>query len=283
MFPKLVSFDSFVLPTYGVLVVTGLIAGLMIAARLARREGMNKDHVYNLGVYLALAGILGSKLLLILQEWDFYFANPGRLFSFATLQSGGVFYGGLISAIAVGVWYTRKNHLPFLKTADAFAPGVALGHAFGRLGCFAAGCCWGEPTSLPWAVTFTNPYSHEVVGVPLDVPLHPTQLYESAALLVIFGALYSQFSKKQFDGQILGWYLLLYSTARFTIEFARSHSPEAQLWGGEQMLFGTSFSAAQGISIVLFCIALWILWFGPYRRQVVTPAFAAPHRPAPHK
>jgi len=264
MFPKLITIGSFVLPTYGVLVVSGLIAGLYFASRLGEREGMKRDDVYNLGIYLALAGILGSKLALILQERDYYYRNPGQLFSMSTLQSGGVFYGGLILAILVGLWYTRRNQLPFLKTADAFAPGIAIGHAIGRLGCFSAGCCWGLPTSLPWGVTFTDQYSHDVVGVPLGVALHPTQLYESGAELLIFIFLYSQYRKKQFDGQMLGWYLVLYSTARLLVEFLRHHDPEAMIFG--------SLSDAQGISLVLIGIGAWLLWLRPRRREQPSPA-----------
>ena len=259
MFPTLISIGSFDIPTYGVLVATGLIAGLYFAARLGEREGMQRDTVYNLGIYLALAGILGSKLALILQERDYYFLNPRQLFSMSTLQSGGVFYGGLILALLVGWWYTRRKQLPFLKTADAFAPGIAIGHAIGRLGCFSAGCCWGLPTSLPWGVTFTDPHSHATVGVPLGVALHPTQLYESAAELAIFFFLYSQYRKKQFDGQMLGWYLVLYSSARFLVEFLRHHDAEA-------MLFGV-LSDAQGISLLLIAIGGWLLWARPQRRR----------------
>ena len=264
MFPKLISIGSFVLPTYGVLVVSGLIAGLYVASRLGEREGMKRDDVYNLGIYLALAGILGSKLALILQERDYYLRDPRQLFSMATLQSGGVYYGGLILAILVGLWYTRRHQLLFLRTADAFAPGIAIGHAIGRLGCFSAGCCWGLPTSLPWGVTFTDPYSNDVVGVPLGVPLHPTQLYESAAEFVIFIFLYSQCRKKQFDGQVLGWYLVLYASARFLVEFLRSHV-------GEAMLFG-SLSDAQGISLILIGVGAWLLWLRPHRREQPAPA-----------
>src|SRR5439155_10928066 len=120
----------------------------------------------------------------------------------------------------------------------------------GRLGCFSAGCCWGLPTALPWGVTFTSQYSNEVVGVPLGVPLHPTQLYEAAAELVIFIVLYTQYHKKQFDGQILGWYLVLYPTARFLVEFVRSHV-------GEAMLFGGFVSDAQAISLLLVGTGAW--------------------------
>jgi phosphatidylglycerol:prolipoprotein diacylglycerol transferase len=264
MFPKLFSYGPFVLPTYGVLVATGFLIGLLVAVRLAGEEGLERDKVYNLGVYLAVAGMLGSKGALILQDWNYYWRNPGQLFTWPTLQSGGIFYGGLVLAIVTGLWYTHARQLPFLKTADAFAPGIALGHSIGRLGCFSAGCCWGKATSLPWGVTFTNPYSHEVVGVPLGISLHPTQLYESAAELAIFLFLYSRYRKKQFDGQILGWYLLLYPAARFSVEFLRDHSVEAVLWGG-------AVSAAQGISFLLLVIGVWLVCLGPYRHRRLAP------------
>jgi phosphatidylglycerol:prolipoprotein diacylglycerol transferase len=259
MFPQLISIGSFELPTYGVLVVVGLVTGLFFASRLGARDGLNRDEIYNLGIYLALAGILGSKLALIFQERSYYLRNPGQLFSMSTLQSGGVFYGGLILAILVGLWYTKRNQMPFLRTADAFAPGIAIGHSIGRLGCFSAGCCWGLPTSLPWGVTFTDPHSHATVGVPLGIPLHPTQLYESAAELAIFFFLYAQFRKKQFDGQLLGWYLVLYASARFLVEFLRHHDPEAMVFG--------AISDAQVVSLVLIGIGGWLLWLRPHRRE----------------
>jgi hypothetical protein len=84
-----------------------------------------------------------------------------------------------MAALIAATVYIRRHQLPPLPTADVFAPGIALGHGIGRLGCFAAGCCWGVPTKLPWGVTFTNPLFHDLVGVPLDIKLHPTQLYES--------------------------------------------------------------------------------------------------------
>ncbi|HWP83551.1 MAG TPA: prolipoprotein diacylglyceryl transferase [Terriglobia bacterium] len=266
MLPILLRIGPLEIPTYGVLVAAGLITGLSVASRLGARDEMKKDEVLNLGIYLALAGILGSKLALILQESDYYFSNPRQLFSLSTLQSGGIFYGGLILAILVGLWYTRRNDLPFLKTADVFAPGIALGHAIGRLGCFSAGCCWGLPTTLPWGVTFTDPHSHATVGVPLGVPLHPTQLYESAAGGILFLFLYRQQRQKQFEGQTLGWYLLLYGAARFAVEFLRYHSPEAMLLG--------FLSDAQGVSLALGGIGAWLLWLRPHRREL--PAASRP-------
>ena len=262
MFPKLLSFHSFVLPTYGLLVATGFVAGLAVSIHLAQREGLDKEKIYNLGIYLALAGMIGAKLFLLFQDRDYYRLNPRQIFSLSTLQSGGIFYGGLLTAIVAALWYTRKSRMPFLKMADAFSPGIALGHAFGRLGCFAAGCCWGKPTSMPWGVTFTNRYSNEVVGVPLGISLHPTQLYEAAAEFVIFALLYLGYRRKRFDGQILGWYLLLYPTARFLVEFLRTHAGEALLWGG-------AISDAQAISLLLIGLGVWLLWLSPASRQTL--------------
>jgi len=252
MFPRLLTYESFALPTYGVLVALGFVAGLAVAVRLAGREGFDKDRIFNLGVYLALAGMIGAKIFLVAQDWDYYSANPRQIFSFSTLQSGGIFFGGLLVAIAFAVLYLRRAQLPFLKMGDSFVPGIALGHAFGRLGCFAAGCCWGEPSGLPWAVTFSDPYAHQIVGVPLGVDLHPTQLYESAALFLTFAFLYRLHPRKRFDGQILGWYLLLYPAARFTIEFARDHASNAWLWQNR-------LSDAQGLSLVLIATGAWLL------------------------
>jgi len=110
-----------------------------------------------------------------------------------------------------------------LETCDVFAPGIAVGQAIGRLGCFSAGCCWGTETHVPWAVVFHNPESYRLTGVPLGIPLHPAQLYESFADALIFFFLYWAIAKPHNAGAILGWYLALYSTARFVIEFFRYH------------------------------------------------------------
>ena len=157
MCPRLFTIGSFSLPTYGLLVVAGLLVGLLIAGRLGRRVGINPDHVTNLGVYLALSAIVGAKLFMILTDWGYYLEHRSRIFSFATLRAGGVFYGGLLAALATAFWFSRKYGLRPLQTADVFAPAVAIGHSIGRLGCFAAGCCWGKPSSVPWAMAFTDP------------------------------------------------------------------------------------------------------------------------------
>src|SRR5580704_7674140 len=190
MFPKLFSIGSFYLPTYGLLVVLGFLAGLTVTVRLARRSGLNPELVTNLAIYVALAGLAGAKILMIVFDWHEFVTHPGEFFSLATLQAAGVFQGGLILAVVVAFLYMRKQGLPFLATSDAFAPGVAIGHAIGRLGCLAAGCCWGKECTLPWAIKFHDPEAGELTGVPLGVPLHPSQLYEMCTEAALFAFLY---------------------------------------------------------------------------------------------
>ncbi len=244
MFPKIFSFGDLFLPTYGVLVSLGFLAALWIAGRLAKRSGLPAEKVTNLGVYCALAGLLGAKLLMLVVDFDYYRRDPREIFSMSTLQAGGVFYGGLIAALGAAAWWMRAWRLPALPTADVFAPGVALGHAVGRLGCFAAGCCWGVACRRGWAVTFTDPEANRLVGVPLGVPLHPTQLYEAVAEAAIFVLLYRRYARPHRPGAILGLYLALYSAARFAIEFFRAHE-QANPWNGP-------LSTAQWIALALF-------------------------------
>jgi phosphatidylglycerol:prolipoprotein diacylglycerol transferase len=174
------------------------------------------------------------------------------MFSLSTLRAAGVYQGGLVLAILTAFWYVRKHGLPWLRTFDVFAPGIAIGHGIGKIGCFAAGCCWGKECDLPWAVTFRNPDANALTGVPLRVALHPAQLYEVGAEFLLFGFLYWRFGREHRPGAIIGLYLLLSSVLRFGIEFTRFH---------EQALpFGLPFSITQWIAIVLALTGAALLW-----------------------
>ena len=223
MFPKLISFGSFYLPTYGLFVAGGFLAGLWLVAKLADRKGLNAELVSNLAIYCALVGLAGAKAMMFALNFDYYAANPSQLFSFDTLLSAGVYHGGFLAAFAFAWLYIRKQGLPWLTTADVLAPAVALGHSIGRLGCFAAGCCWGDRCDRPWAVTFTNPDAHAITGVPLNIPLHPTQIYEAALTAMVAAFLWKRSLRAHPPGQILGLYLVLYSTVRIVTEFYREH------------------------------------------------------------
>lgn len=258
MLPKLIDTGRFYLPSYGVFVAAAFLAALWVTRRLAARRGLAPDRITDLAVYCAIAGILGGKLGMFLFDWRFYLENPARIFSLETLQAMGVYQTGLILALLTAFWYMRRHRMPFLPTADLFAPGLALGHGIGRLGCFAAGCCWGRQCDRPWAVTFTNPDAQQLTGVPLFVPLHPTQLYEAAAEFLLFAFLWRRFHQPHREGEILSYYLIFYSLARFVIEFFRHH---------EQGLY-FELSLTQWIALGLFSLGIW-RWM---RKPAVAPA-----------
>jgi phosphatidylglycerol---prolipoprotein diacylglyceryl transferase len=247
MYPEI--FHIGFLHTYGVMVAAAFLAALWLVGRLAHEAKLNAESVTNLGIYCALAAIGGAKVMMLLIDIPFYVEHPAEIFSLSTLQAGGVFYGGLIAALAVAFWYMRKTRLPALVTADIFAPGIALGHGIGRLGCFSAGCCWGREAHLPWAVTFTSPEANRLVGVPLGIPLHPTQLYEAAAELLIFAVLLWRIRRPHVPGTVISLYLMLYSATRFLVEFLRFHE--------QANPFGGPLNTSQWISIALFALGAW--------------------------
>jgi phosphatidylglycerol:prolipoprotein diacylglycerol transferase len=221
----------FTLPTYGVLIAIAFLAGLFVAGREARKEGLDQEKITDLALYVLIAGIVGARLLLLMIDWRFYSAHPREILA-AVLQSGGVFYGGLLLAFPVAWWYARRHHLDGWRTADVLAPGVVIGQAIGRLGCLAAGCCHGRPTTIPWAVTFRDVYTYRLIGTPLDTPLHPTQIYESVACLLIFVILLWIARHKRFQGEVVLAYVVLYSVARFVVEFFRGDKVRGFPFGG---------------------------------------------------
>jgi len=248
-----------------VLVALGVLVGLWISVRNSAKQGIKPENAWDFGIALVLAGIIGAKILYIIVDWHNYMQNPRQIFSLATLQAGGVFSGGLIAAFVVAAWFLRKHQMPALATCDAFAPGLAMGHAIGRLGCFAAGCCYGKPTHHFWGVTFTNPLASQLVGTPLNEALEPTQLFESAVELSIFLLLTWMFKRKKFDGQIFGAYLFLYGIARFFLEFLRDDP-------GRGSAFGGAMSGTQLIAIGLVLTGGFIWYLRPAMKVAMTAA-----------
>lgn len=220
---------------------------LALAIRQARKEGITSERIVDLSLYLLVAAIVGSRLLFVFTDLHYYMENPLRIFK---LWEGGlVFYGGLILGIPVGIYYIKKHDLPLWKVGDILAPSIAIAQAVGRLGCFSAGCCYGKPSDLPWAVTFRDLDSL----ARLNIPLHPTQLYESSGTFIIFLFLIFMRKKKSFDGQLFWLYVLLYSILRFFIEFFRGDEIRG-------MLFGGPLSTSQGIGIPIAIIAIYMFF-----------------------
>lgn len=272
MFPRLFHIGNFSLPTYGVLSAAGLLIGLFLCVKLAKREGIDPDRAWDLGIWSIISAILGSKLMLFVTDWHAHaelvalafsrqtvaallhrnLQDPHAAAAFVLLQAGGVWYGGLLFGSAVAWLYMRRHRMPVLKTFDAYTPGIAFGHIIGRIGCFAAGCCYGRPTDKPWGVTFTNPLAFQNSGTPLGVPLHPTQLYEAGTNTVIFLAVLWLFRHKRFDGQVLGAYFFLYGVTRYFLEFFRDDPERGSVFGG-------AMSATQLIALCLV-VAGGLLW-----------------------
>jgi phosphatidylglycerol:prolipoprotein diacylglycerol transferase len=272
MHPRLLTFPAFdiaghtlgpiTLHTYGFLLALAFVAGLWVASREARRQGLDAGRITDMAVWVLIAGLVGAKVALVLVDYQYYQRSPRDLWGI--FQSGGVFYGGLIGGALVAWWYARRHNLGGWRTADALAPGVVLGQAIGRLGCFSAGCCWGKATSLPWAVTFTDVYAARQVGTPMDTPLHPSQLYESFAAFLIFAFLLWLLPRKRFDGQVTLVYVALYSAVRFMLEFLRG-DPDRGYW------FGGSVSTSQIVALVLLLGVAVLL---PRLRRTQAPAAA---------
>jgi phosphatidylglycerol:prolipoprotein diacylglycerol transferase len=273
--PILIKIGGFQLPTYGLLLALALLTAIVTADRLGRREGFDGNRMLDFSTWIILVGLLGAKVLMIISDWSYYHQNPGEIFSWNTLEAGGVFYGGFIASAFFSVWYVRTYHLPALKMFDIYAPAVALAQSVGRLGCFSAGCDYGTPTRSFLGVVFTNPYSHLVTGVPLNRKVHPTQLYESLATLVIGAILLWRYRHKRKDGEIFLIYLTLYAVARFFLEFLRGDEDRG-------FVFHHLLSTSQFIAILALIVAGG-LWSYLRRQPEAAPVAAAPAPSSPRK
>ncbi|HEV2306474.1 MAG TPA: prolipoprotein diacylglyceryl transferase [Candidatus Acidoferrales bacterium] len=257
--------------TYGVLVAIGVLLGLWYARHYAAHAGIDPERVWNLGIYMVLAGLVGAKAWYILSNATYYLRHTNEIFAFATLQSGGTFYGGLFAALLVAIVYAQFNRMPALGLVDSYAAGLPLGHAIGRLGCFAAGCCYGKATWLPWGVTFTNPRAAEFVGTPLNVPLHPTQLYESGAEFLNFLFLIWLARRQRFRGEIFAAFIILYGFERGMIEFVRGDP-------GRTLLLRGRFSLMQVVSLLLILLGAWMWRQGSRKSRAVRTSTVVPAR-----
>jgi phosphatidylglycerol:prolipoprotein diacylglycerol transferase len=220
MHPILFKIGDWPVYSYGVLLALAYLAGLQLAVIRARRQGVDATKIMDLGIYLIIAALVGAKLMLIAVDFNYFRAQPRELLSL--VRAGGVFYGGLIAAFFTALWLVKRYKLNIWTTADLMAPGIALGHVIGRVGCLLAGCCYGRSTGVPWAITFTDPIAAVNVGTPLQIPLHPTQLYDAGAELIVLAILLmTERRGKPFAGRTFWLYMLLYGVSRFVIEFYR--------------------------------------------------------------
>jgi len=237
MHPDLITIGPLTVHSYGLMIAIGFLLGLYVAIRTGRRNGIDSQKIMDMGFLLIISGIIGSRITYVLINFSEYSANPLKFFK---LWEGGlVFSGGLLTAILAALFYIRRHKLNLWQVFDVWAPAVALGQAFGRIGCFMAGCCYGRESHGFCAVTFTNPKSI----APLNMPLYPTQLYDSLSNLIIFGILTVLSTRKKFQGQVFLWFLIMHSTARLVIEKFR---------GDDRGIFlGTNWTVTQFLAIVI--------------------------------
>lgn len=235
------------LHTYGFMIAIGFLLGITTVRKLSVRNGMNPDVNADLAFWLLMYGFIGARVLFIITRLDFFIANPMDIFK--VWEGGLVFFGGLIAATAYAFYFFRKHRLNIWKMIDVLSPGLVIAHAFGRIGCLAAGCCYGRPTSVPWAIKLDS----ELVDDNLKgVPLHPTQIYESLSLFILYAGLLHISRQKKFDGQVGLTYFMLYPIIRSIIEIYRGDSIRGFVIEG-------ILSTSQFISILVFAAAFVVL------------------------
>ncbi|MGC8742087.1 MAG: prolipoprotein diacylglyceryl transferase [Candidatus Sumerlaeaceae bacterium] len=265
MHPIILRIGSFAIPTYGVLVACGILAGTWLASRLARRVNLSLDFVLDAVFWCVVAGLGGARLTYVALEWRSFVADP-----LATLfASGGqVFLGGFLTAIVALVWVARRYRVRLPLAADVLAPALALGHAFGRVGCYFAGCCYGAPTEGSWGVRFPQLLDEQgrIVGsfayldhlaqgliAPTDtcsLPVYPVQLFEALGNLVLCGALLLLWRRRRFEGHVALAYVFAYSFMRFVLEFLRGDAIRG-------ILFGLSTSQWLSLFVAIAAIFVW--------------------------
>ncbi|MGM0655190.1 MAG: prolipoprotein diacylglyceryl transferase [Thermodesulfobacteriota bacterium] len=242
MHPILLQIGSLKLYTYGFFVALGFIIAIWFTKRNAKFYGVPNQIVSDLFFTVLISALVGARILYVLINLNTYTDNFLDIFK---IWNGGlVFFGGFIGGTLGAIIFLRIKKMDIWKTADVISPGLALGHAVGRFGCFFAGCCYGKSCSLPIAITFTNPDSL----APLNIPLHPTQLYMIASNVVLFLILLAIQRRKRFNGMVFLSYVMLYSVFRSIIEFFRGD------FRGN--FFFDFLSLSQGIGLLVSCTAL---------------------------
>ena len=246
MKPILIKIGPLIIHSYGVMMALGVAFGLWFIYRQAKKQEMDAPRLLDAAFYIMIVALIGAKLVLFFGNIGYYMKNPRELVWIA--RTGGVFQGGLAFGALFALWYFRRRKLPTWKIADIAGPALALGHGFGRIGCFLAGCCYGSECTWPWKAVFHSEYAHTLTGIPLGEPLHPVQLYESGLNFLNALILFRLLRHKKFDGQVFSWYILNYSIIRFFTEIFRGDHPgRAYVFMGPSALLSLSYPQ-------LFCL-----------------------------
>jgi phosphatidylglycerol:prolipoprotein diacylglycerol transferase len=261
----------FKLHTYGVMIALGFVVAIYLAVRQAKREFIDPNVVLDLAFWILIAAMVGSRVLFIIVNADDYIADPLMLVK--VWQGGLVFYGGFIGAVAASWYYCHRRGISFFRISDLMIPSVAIGHFFGRLGCYSAGCCHGCATNVDWyGAVFTEKGTVVARSDLIGTPIHPTQLYEAFGELCIFVLLLWLRPRKRYNGQLLVTWLMLYPAWRFLDEMFRGDVERGMLF--EWNLFGDShpelLSTSQLVSLGLIGLGVF-LYFTLGRKNPTSP------------
>lgn len=250
MHPELFSIGNFTVHTYGFMIMLGAFLGYLYMSNAVKKElGIDPDKIQTLAIYVILSAFIGGKLFFYFEDPKYYFNPPSNMLE--NFRTGFVFYGSLLFAVPIAVWFFRKEKWPLWPLMDRLAITTLIIHACGRLGCFSAGCCYGIPTDAPWGVTFTDELSQ---ADPMHTALHPTQLYEALFLVGILVFLIMFKRHKRFEGQLFMIYLMAYAVGRGIIEIFRGDLARG-------FIIEDVLSHSQFISLFVIAFALWM-----YRR-----------------
>ena len=253
---------TFTVGTYGLFYAAGFLLALRLAVRYARRDGIEAGRIVDLGIVALVAGFVGAKLALYLIDAPYYLRHPIEIVR--SLRSAGVFYGGFALATLAAVVYIRRQRLPLGRVTDLAAPSLSLGQGVGRLGCLAAGCCYGKACDLPWGVTFHDPRAFQLTGVTLGVRLHPTQIYHALADLLVLGVTAHLMKRRRFPGQVFWVYVLMHALLRLLVEAYRGDVARGLFFGGR-------VSTSQIIAVPAALVAMAMLVYLPRRAARRSP------------
>ena len=251
MHPVLFQIGPITVHAYGALYALGILAAITLSEYLFKKDGGEAGVITDLAFPVVIGVILGARALFIFVEREYYFRNPTEILMI--WKGGLVFYGGLMGGVLAFIIMTRLKKMELWHLADTIAPGIALGHGIGRIGCFLAGSCYGRPTSVAWAVTYSDPTS--LAGDILGIPVHPAQLYSASFLFLLSGILILIRNRSFFRGQVITSYGVLYGTFRFFIEFLRG-DPR-----GTVALADITLSTSQAVSLVLVPLSLGLYMY----------------------
>lgn len=249
MHPILAQIGSFPIHTYGFMTALGFICAVQIIQYLAGRSGLNRERIQDLIFATLIIGFIGARFVFVLTRFSDFAAAPLDIFK--VWEGGLVFYGGPLFGAPFVYWFTRHFKLPLWKTGDALMPGLVIAHAFGRLGCLAAGCCYGKPTGSNYGIVFNSELVEESLR---GIHLHPTQLYEFTALIILFTAMLFVWKRKRFDGQVVLVYFLTYPVIRSIVEVFRGDTIRGFVIDGV-------LSTSQFISAIVFVVAFFVLQY----------------------